>query len=100
MRQVGIGIVEEELAVGRLVLTMHARPVYGEGDAPHEQWLPKGVLPCYSCAAHCVPELRQATIRAPGGKSRESCSPVRTSIRLNEVLPIKTAWPSGDTATE
>ena len=44
MRQVGIGIVEEEFSCGGLALTVHARPIHGEGDAPHEQWLPEGLL--------------------------------------------------------
>jgi hypothetical protein len=36
--------VEEELTFRRLALATHTRPVYGKGDAPHEQRLPQSLL--------------------------------------------------------
>jgi len=38
------GVVEEEVARRGRALAVHARPVYGEGDAPHEQGLPQGLF--------------------------------------------------------
>ena len=42
--QACIGIVEEKFSFRGSALTMHARPVYSEGDAPHQERLPERLL--------------------------------------------------------
>ena len=42
--QACIGIVEEKFSFRGSALTMHAPPVYGEGDAPHQERLPERLL--------------------------------------------------------
>ena len=36
--------MEEKFTFRRLALALHARPIHGKGDAPHEQRLPQSLL--------------------------------------------------------